>query len=82
MQRRTSSHPSTASDVRPSQRHPSDNVISMRLDAAFFYERGVKFLERNQLRKAEQAFRKTIEYEPDNPVNHCNLAGVLSELGL
>ncbi|MCL6454830.1 MAG: tetratricopeptide repeat protein [Alicyclobacillus sp.] len=81
MQRRTSSHPSTASDVRPSQRHPSDNVISMRLDAAFFYERGVKFLERNQLRKAEQAFRKTIEYEPDNPVNHCNLAGVLSELG-
>jgi tetratricopeptide (TPR) repeat protein len=56
-------------------------VISMRLDAAFFFERGVRFLERNDLQRALKAFRKTVEYEPENPINHCNLAGVLSELG-
>jgi tetratricopeptide (TPR) repeat protein len=59
----------------------TSNVISMRLDAAFFFQRGVRFLERNDLSKALKAFRKTVEYEPENPVNHCNLAGVLSELG-
>jgi tetratricopeptide (TPR) repeat protein len=57
------------------------NIISMRLDAAFFFERGVRFLERNDLKKALKAFEKTVEYEPNNPVNHCNLAGVLSEIG-
>lgn len=56
-------------------------MISMRLDAAFFHERGVRYLQRNDLKRALKAFRKTVEYEPDNPVNHCNLAGVLSELG-
>lgn len=67
----------------PRQRHTArtSNVISMRLDAAFFFQRGVRFLERNDLSKALKAFRRTVEYEPENPVNHCNLAGVLSELG-
>lgn len=63
------------------QRKSSNTVVSMRLDATFFYERGVKFLQRNDLKRALKAFRKTVEYEPKNPVNHCNLAGVLSELG-
>src|SRR6185437_15358836 len=26
-------------------------------------------------------FRRAVEYEPDNPVNHCNMAGILSEMG-
>ncbi|QQE81103.1 tetratricopeptide repeat protein [Alicyclobacillus sp. SO9] len=58
-----------------------NNVIDMRLDAAYFFERGVHFLERNHLSKALRAFQRTIEYEPENPVNHFNLAGVLSEMG-
>ncbi|SFU91316.1 tetratricopeptide repeat protein [Alicyclobacillus macrosporangiidus] len=57
------------------------NVIPLRQDAAFFFERGVRYLERNDLRRALKAFRRTVEVEPDNPVNYCNLAGVLSELG-
>jgi len=61
-------------------RMPS-NIISLRQDAAYFFERGVRFLERNDLQRALKAFRKTIEFEPENPVNHCNLAGVLSEMG-
>ncbi|WP_188881983.1 tetratricopeptide repeat protein [Alicyclobacillus cellulosilyticus] len=57
------------------------NVIPMRLDAAFFHERGVKYLQRHDFERALKAFRKTVEYEPDNPVHHCNLAGVLAEMG-
>ena len=80
MDRHTTSDSNTLRDRR-SLRRDRNNVIAMQLDAAFFFERGVKYLERNQLKKALQAFRKTIEYEPNNPVNYCNLAGVLSELG-
>ncbi|WP_067621169.1 cyclin family protein [Alicyclobacillus acidiphilus] len=57
------------------------NVIAINLDASYFFERGVRFLQRNELTKALKAFRKTVEYEPNNPVNYCNLAGVLSEMG-
>ncbi|MCL6516830.1 tetratricopeptide repeat protein [Alicyclobacillus sp.] len=63
------------------RRGRQSNVISLRQDAAFFFERGVRYLERNDLRRALKAFRRTVEVEPDNPVNYCNLAGVLSELG-
>ncbi|MFC4768353.1 tetratricopeptide repeat protein [Effusibacillus consociatus] len=63
------------------RRRPDSNVIPFRLDAAFFFERAVKHLDRHNLQNALKYFRKAMEYEPDNPVNHCNLAGVLSELG-
>lgn len=59
----------------------NSKVVSFRSDAAFFYERGVRFLERNDLHRALKAFRRTVEVEPQNPINHCNLAGVLSEIG-
>lgn len=57
------------------------NVIPVTLDAAFFFERAVRSLDRFQYDKALKHFRRTVEYEPENPVNHCNLAGVLSEMG-
>ena len=56
-------------------------VISLHLDAAFFFERAVQSLDRFRYDKALKYFRRTVEYEQDNPVNHCNLAGVLSEMG-
>ena len=51
------------------------------MDAAFFFERAVQSLDRFHYDKALKYFRRAVEYEPDNPVNHCNLAGVLSEMG-
>lgn len=66
---------------RQSSADQRGNVIAMNFDAAYFFERGVRFLQRNELTKALKAFRKTVEYEPNNPVNYCNLAGVLSEMG-
>lgn len=57
------------------------NVIPVTLDANFFFERAVRSLDRFQYDKALKNFRKAVEYEPENPVNHCNIAGVLSEMG-
>nr|WP_127583222.1 tetratricopeptide repeat protein [Paenibacillus koleovorans] len=51
------------------------------MDATFFFERAVQSLDRHHYDKALKYFRKAVDYEPDNPVNHCNLAGVLSETG-
>lgn len=57
------------------------NVINVQMDATFFFERAVHSLDRNRYDKALKYFRRAVEFEPDNPVNHCNLAGVLSETG-
>ncbi|MBA4496205.1 tetratricopeptide repeat protein [Paenactinomyces guangxiensis] len=56
-------------------------VVRLQLDAGFFFERAVRSLDRHRYDKAVKYFRLAMEKEPDNPVNHCNLAGVLSELG-
>jgi len=56
-------------------------VITLQLDATFFFERAVRFLNRYRYDKAIKYFRLAVDYEPENPVNHCNLAGVLSEVG-
>jgi len=55
-------------------------VISLRMDATFFFERAVQSLDRLHYEKALKYFRRAVEYEPKNPVNHCNMAGILSEL--
>lgn len=57
------------------------NIIPIALDATFFYERAVQSMDRHRYDRALKYFRRAAEYEPENPVNHCNLAGVLSELG-
>ncbi|WP_442602043.1 tetratricopeptide repeat protein [Paenibacillus sp. KN14-4R] len=57
------------------------NVIPVRMDATFFFERAVQSLDRYHYDKALKYFRRTVEYEKDNPINYCNLAGVLSEMG-
>lgn len=51
------------------------------MDANFFFERAVHSLERHHYDKALKYFRLAVEKEPANPVNYCNLAGVLSEMG-
>lgn len=56
-------------------------VIPIQVDAAFFFERAVRSLDRYHYDKALKYFRRAVEFEPDNPVNHCNLAGILSEMG-
>jgi len=56
-------------------------VIPIQWDATFFFERAVRSLDRYHYDKALKYFRRAVEYEPENPVNHCNMAGILSEMG-
>ena len=56
-------------------------VIPLELDAAFFFERAVQSLDRYRYDRALKYFRRAVEYEPNNPVSHCNMAGILSEMG-
>ncbi|WP_276356036.1 tetratricopeptide repeat protein [Cohnella caldifontis] len=64
-----------------SSKNRRPKVIPMRLDATFFFERAVQSLDRFHYDKALKYFRRAVEYEPENPVNHCNMAGILSEMG-
>ncbi|GAA4864429.1 hypothetical protein GCM10023310_49880 [Paenibacillus vulneris] len=64
--------------ANPSQH---EKVIPMKMDATFFFERAVQSLDRYHYDKALKYFRRAADYEPENPVNHCNLAGLLSEMG-
>ncbi|CAG7650326.1 tetratricopeptide repeat protein [Paenibacillus allorhizosphaerae] len=60
---------------------PSTKVVPMKMDATFFFEKAVQSLDRYHYDKALKYFRRAAEFEPENPVNHCNLAGLLSEMG-
>ncbi|MGA9174154.1 MAG: tetratricopeptide repeat protein [Thermoactinomyces sp.] len=59
----------------------NEKIVRLRMDAGFFFERAVRSLDRHRYDKAVKYFRLAMELEPDNPVNYCNLAGILSELG-
>ncbi|SFI81849.1 Anaphase-promoting complex, cyclosome, subunit 3 [Paenibacillus sp. UNC496MF] len=59
----------------------STKIIPIQWDATFFFERAVRSMDRYHYDKALKYFRRAAEYEPDNPVNHCNMAGILSEMG-
>lgn len=59
----------------------NQKIIALHMDATFFFERAVRSLDRYRYDKAIKYFRKAVDYEPENPVNHCNLAGILSEIG-
>lgn len=63
------------------ERPGSGKIVPISWDAGFFFERAVTSLDRYHYDKALKYFRKALEYEPNNPVNHCNLAGILSEMG-
>jgi tetratricopeptide (TPR) repeat protein len=56
-------------------------VVQLNLDAGLFYDLAMKSLHRQQYDKALKYFRLAVEKEPNNPVNYCNLAGLLAELG-
>jgi len=61
--------------------HAAHNVIPLRLNAEFYFERAMQSLDRYHYEKALRYFRRAAETEPGNAVHHINLAGVLSETG-
>lgn len=56
-------------------------IVPIHRDAAFYYERAMRYLDKLNFQKALRYLRKSIELEPKNPDHYCSMAGVLAELG-
>ncbi len=56
-------------------------VIPLVLNAEFYYQKAMQAMKKKDYGNALRYFRRTVELEPENPVNHCNLAGILAEVG-
>lgn len=56
-------------------------VVDFKQDAAFFVDRGIRFLNRYDYEKALRSFRRAVEIEPFNAECHCHLASALAETG-
>lgn len=63
------------------QKALENKVVKFQKDASYYFEKGTLYYKRNNLDKALMFFRKTIETEPDNPLNHYNVACLLSKMG-
>ncbi|MBD1372232.1 tetratricopeptide repeat protein [Hazenella sp. IB182357] len=64
-------------ETKPTQK----KIVPLQMDAGFYFERAVRSIDRHQYEKAIRYFKLAMEKEPHNAINHCNLAGLLSELG-
>ncbi len=58
-----------------------NKVVNFQKDASYYFEKGNMYYKRNNMDKALMFFRKTIEAEHDNPLNHYNVACLLSKMG-
>lgn len=56
-------------------------IVPIQMDADFYYERAIRYLDKLNFQKALRYLRKAVELEPNNPDYHCSVAGVLAELG-
>ena len=59
----------------------NSKVVNFQRDASYYFEKGTLYYKKNKLDKALMFFRKTMETEPDNPLNHYNVACLLSKMG-
>ncbi|OEF97844.1 tetratricopeptide repeat protein [Desulfuribacillus alkaliarsenatis] len=59
----------------------SNKIIPLKVNSNFFFERAVRCLDKMNYKGAIKYFKRAIEHDPYNALNHCNLAGVMSEIG-
>ncbi|NLL58263.1 MAG: tetratricopeptide repeat protein [Firmicutes bacterium] len=59
----------------------TSKVIPFLKNAGYYYQKGNRYYQQNKLEKALLFFKKTIEVEPENSLNHYNLACLLSRMG-
>ncbi len=56
-------------------------VISFQKDINYYFQKGNHYFLKNNFRKALLYYKKTVELEPQNALNHYNLACLLSKMG-
>jgi len=59
----------------------NNKVISFERDINYYFQKGNKYFLKNNFKKALLYFKKTVELEPYNALNHYNLACLLSKMG-
>ncbi len=58
---------------------PSHKVVLFEQDTSYYFQKGNYYHQKNNLSKALIFFRKAIELDPKNAINHYNLACLLSK---
>ena len=56
-------------------------VVPLVKNAEYYFQKGSYYCRQNKLEKALLFYKKTIEVEPHNSINHYNLACLLSRMG-
>ncbi|AMA71783.1 tetratricopeptide repeat protein [Aneurinibacillus thermoaerophilus] len=56
-------------------------IVPIHMDADFYYEWAMRYLDKLNFQKALRYLRKAVEIEPNNPDYYCSMAGILAELG-
>jgi len=56
-------------------------IIPFQRDINYYYQKGNQYFLKNDFKKATLFFKKTVELEPENSLNHYNLACLLSKAG-
>jgi tetratricopeptide (TPR) repeat protein len=56
-------------------------IVPIHMDADFYYERAMRYLDKLNFQKALRYLRKAVELESNNPEYYCSMAGVMAELG-
>ena len=59
----------------------SRKVVPLVKNAEYYFQKGNYYCRQNKLEKALLFYKKTIEVEPHNSINHYNLACLLSRMG-
>ncbi|MDO9535007.1 MAG: hypothetical protein Q7J85_06670 [Bacillota bacterium] len=59
----------------------SQKVVPFLKNSSYYFQKGSYYCQQNKLDKALLFFKKTIEVEPDNSLNHYNLGSLLSRMG-
>src|SRR5690554_4875514 len=61
-------------------RMTTKKVLDFSLGSKFYFQRGNYYYYKNNMDKALRFYRRAIDVDPANPVNHFNLACLLSEM--
>lgn len=66
---------------KQNKRKKNDNIIPLVLDASFYHSKAMEAADKTDFLRALRYFKRALDLEPDNAVHHCNVAGMLAELG-
>ncbi len=68
-------------EIKPKVEKNKYNVVPFERDVSYYFQKGNQYFFKNDWHKALLYFKKAIEIEPEEPLNHYNLGCLLSKMG-